>query len=233
MLVIRPPEYFPRLAFAALMLRAGTVVLADTFQYSRQSYQNRTRLRNPQGWQWISVPLKARQHGTPIEAVRIRQSVGWRRQHWKALAFNYRSTPYFEYYESDLAALFETDWTHLGALTCATVELIHRLLRASSRLLCASQLDGAPADLPSIYKVRDDKPLLAPEEAAPYDAPQVPDLRVLHVEHPTYRQAFEGFEPGMSTLDLLFNYGPEARAIIERSIVVSEYAEPRLVDGDR
>ena len=66
MIAIRPPEYFPCLAYAALLLAVDCFVLADTFQYSRQSFQNRTKVRNPQGWQWVSIPLKGGQHGRPI-----------------------------------------------------------------------------------------------------------------------------------------------------------------------
>ena len=222
MLAVRPPEYFPRLAYLALMARVETFVLADTFQYSRQSYQNRTRLRNPQGWQWISVPLKGGQHGTPIHAVRIRHHLGWQRKHWKALAFNYRSTPYFEYYEPRLRPFFEKPWHHLGALTCRTVEVLADLFRLPPPQR-ASDLPGAPNDLPGVLRRFEAGPLLAPDEAVVYDAQQVNEVQVLRYEHPTYRQPFEGFEPGMSALDLLFNYGPEARTILEQGICVEPY----------
>jgi len=32
--------------------------------------------------------------------------------------------------------------------------------------------------------------------------------------HPIYKQRFEGFEPNMSVIDLLFNMGPDAKEII-------------------
>ena len=64
-LAIRPPEYFPRLSHVALMHYATHFVLADTMQYSRQSFQNRTRVRTREGSSWVSVPLKGGQHGSP------------------------------------------------------------------------------------------------------------------------------------------------------------------------
>jgi len=37
---------------------------------------------------------------------------------------------------------------------------------------------------------------------------------VAEYEHPSYRQNFPDFIPGMSVLDVLFNHGPEAKRII-------------------
>lgn len=33
-------------------------------------------------------------------------------------------------------------------------------------------------------------------------------------KHPTYNQSFEGFQPNLSIIDLLFNMGPKAKQII-------------------
>src|SRR5690606_15157503 len=49
MTAVRPPEYFPRLEYAALLLAAERFVVADTFPFSRQGWQNRTRIRTPEG----------------------------------------------------------------------------------------------------------------------------------------------------------------------------------------
>lgn len=222
MLAIRPPEYFPRLEYAALLVAAERFVLADTFQYSRQSFQNRTRLRNPEGWQWVSVPLKGGQHGRPIHAVRIRPVPGWQKQHWKAFHFNYRRAPFFEFYEEALRPFFERPWTHLGALTCATVECLHRLLGLSTPLMRASALPEAPATLPALVEAGGGAPLVTLPETAPHDAAEVADVRVLRFDHPEYYQVFNGFEPGMSAFDLLFNYGPEARGMLERATRLTE-----------
>ena len=227
MIAVRPPEYFPRLEYVALMLAVDRFVLADTFQYSRQSFQNRTKVRNPQGWQWVSVPLKGGQHGRPHSMVRIRQVEAWQKRHWKAFEYNYRPTPFFDEYEEAFAPLFTRPWGHLADLTCATVTLIHTLLGLPSTLIRASTLPAAPADLTHVLDRMGTTSLLAPAASAVYDARIVSPLRVLHFEHPRYRQVFDGFEPGMTAFDVLFNYGPEAASIIRSGIRVEAYP----VDG--
>lgn len=202
------------------MDRVDRFVVADTFQYSRQSFQNRTKLRTPQGWQWISVPLRGGQHGRPVCDVMIEGDDYWMRKHWRAFAFNYRTTPYFPFYEEGLRALLERPWRTLGDLTCATIDHLHHLLGLTTPLVRASEVASCPATLEEVLASVPGDALLAPEEAAPHDAVLVPDVGVFRYDHPAYRQNFEGFEPGMSVLDLLFNYGPQARALLREGVAV-------------
>lgn len=214
MFAVRPPEYFPRPAWFALMASVDTFVVADTFQYSRQSYQNRARLRTPDGVHWISIPLRGGQHGRPIAAVEIDPRRDWPGKHRRAFEYNYRSTPFFEYYEPDFVPLFRREWTHLAALTGATIRLLHRLLGLTTELVFASALPGVPATPAAVREALGGPGLLSPEDAAPYDRRSVPDVAVFRYRTPAYRQNFPGFEPDVSVVDLLFNYGPEATGIL-------------------
>jgi hypothetical protein len=221
---IRPPEYWPRLAFMALVQAADRFVLADTFQYSRQSFQNRTRLRNPQGWQWLSIPLKGGQHGTDILDVQLRHHLPWQRSHRRALLYNYRTTPYYPSVEERLHTLLEAEWTHLGALTCETVEVLADALELDTPILRASTLPGSPASIPEVLAVIDPSTLLVPEPVVDLDADHAEQSRIFRFDHPIYRQNFAGFEASMSALDLLLNYGPESARMLARSTQVSSTA---------
>jgi hypothetical protein len=214
MIAVRPPEYFPGQAYFALMHQVDTFVLADTFQYSRQSFQNRARLRTPTGWQWASVPLLGGQHGRPILDVQLDPGRRWQRSHQRSLTYNYRATAWFEYYEHRMQPLFLQDWPNLADLTCATVALLRDGLHLSARLVRASALPGKPQTLPDVLAAIGDHDLLAPAPSAPHDVAQVPSVRVFTFEESPYRQHFAGFVPGMSALDLLFNYGPEAWTLL-------------------
>ena len=224
-IAVRPPEYFPRLASLALMQQADRFVLADTFQYSRQSFQNRARLRTPprprQAWQWISVPLKGRQHGRPICEVEVDNRTTWARSHWRAFHYNYRTAPFFDHYEEAFRDLFERPWTHLGALTCATTERLHELFGLASTLVRASELPGVPRHLQALVEAAGGGMLLTSGAAAAHDRRHVASVEAVAYREPAYRQNFDGFEPGMSAADLLFNYGPEALSVLRRGVVES------------
>lgn len=216
MIAARPPDYWPGLAYFALIQHAERFVLADTFQYSRQSFQNRARLRNPTGWQWISVPLKGGQHGLAIRDVCIRSHLPWRGQHRRALLYNYGATPFYSHYAGAILDVLDRDWRRLGDLTCTTVEVLCDLLSISTPLLRASALPNSPVSLPQVLDALGDHRVLTTEAAARHDAPHATGLKVFRYEQPAYTQSFGGFESGMSILDLLFLYGPEARTILEQ-----------------
>ncbi len=211
---VRPPEYFPGLAYMALVQAADVFVMADTFRHSRRSMQSRGRLRTPQGWQWISVPLKGGQRGRAIREVAVENRERWLVKHWRSFQYNYRTTPYFEYYEPQVAPFFERTWQQLGALSCASVELLHELLALPTRLVRASALPGRPDTVPAVLEQIEAGALMALPEAAAHDAALVSDVEAFRFDAPMYRQNFDGFEAGLSAADLVFNYGPEAAALL-------------------
>lgn len=216
-IAVRPPEYFPRLAYCALFFRSDRFVVADTLPYSRQSFQNRARIRTPthagKAWQWLTVPTLA---GTRAGAIRAVEPAGdrWAAQHRRALATNYQTAPYYDHYAPALFDLLGQPWPTLGALTAATVRWAHRALRAPSDLVLASALPDAPRDLAAVLRgFGPDRLVTLPESAATdrasADAVGV-EVEVLRYAERPRRQNFPGFEPGLSALDLLMNYGPEA-----------------------
>lgn len=223
MIAIRPPEYFPDLAYVSLLLHVDHFVVADTFQYSRQSFQNRSKLRNPEGWQWITIPLFGSPSGRPICDVDLARKDRWRQQHWRAFMYNYRSTMYFEYYEDDFRPFFDRDWSMLGPCTSRSVELTANLLDVDTPITRASDLEGEPDTVEAVLSEMEDDVLLVPPDAAPHDHDAAKTVRVLQYEHPEYRQNFEGFETGMSAMDVMFNYGPECQRMIEGGSRIEEW----------
>ena len=72
--------------------------------------------------------------------------------------------------------------------------------------------------MPAVADAVEPQTLLAPEEVVAVERSQVAKVEGFRYEEPTYRQTFDGFEPGQSVLDVLFNYGPEARSIIDQGV---------------
>ena len=220
MIAVRPPEYFPRLAYLSVIMHVDHFVLADTFQYSKQTFQNRSKLRNPNGWQWITIPL-FHQHGRAIhDAVIDDNDQRWRERHWRAFMYNYRSTMYFEFFEDTFQPFFDRQWERLGPCTCRSIELTMELLDLQTPVTLASELEGAPDTVEGILTALDAEadPLVAPPDVAAHDADAADTVQAVRFEHPTYRQNFDGFEVGMSAMDAIFNYGPDARRLIREGV---------------
>lgn len=218
---VLPLEYFPPLHSVALMRAADQVIWADTWPYRRQTRQNRSKLRNPNGWQWISLPMWSHQHGRPMHEVKIDGNVPWHERQWRAFMYNYRSTMYFEYFEDDFASLFDTAPESLQAMnetstrrTCAFAQIDTPFVRASDHNISALS-EVCPALDP-------DRVWVAHAHQEELDAHSDHDTYTVlpPYDHPTYRQNFEGFEPGMAAIDCIFNYGPEAARIIDQGITL-------------
>ncbi len=213
-IAVRPPEYLPRLAFMALMREVDVFVLADTFQYSRQSFQNRTRIRTPDGWHWISVPLQGRQHGRPIVDTRIDNSVAWQSKHRRALTYNYSKTPYYAFLQDHLRPVFTSTWNDLASLSCSTAAILHQLFKVKARLVRASALPGQPASLPAVLERFDVTTFVSPREAFQQEKSCFSETACFSFEEPAYRQQFPGFEAQITAFDALCNYGPEAAGLL-------------------
>jgi hypothetical protein len=221
-LAVRPPEYFPRLEYAALMLVVDRFVLADTFPYSRQSTQNRCRVRLPgQGERataWLSVPLLGRASGQPIAEVEIAPDPRWRQTHRKTLLHHYSSAPFFVHYRSEIEELIEIPTEDLTALTVATTQWVASALGARAELILASELSGEPDALEAVLRRSPAEALTTLTESARKDR-EAADVaavgfRELHFQEQPRRQNFPGFAPGCSVLDLILNHGPESTAYL-------------------
>jgi hypothetical protein len=218
MIAVQPPLYFPPLAYTALLDHVDHFVLADTFRYRAQSFQNRSKLRNAQGAHWITIPLFGQPTGAPFRDVEIETGGRWREKHWRSFMYDYRTTMYFEFFEEQFRPFFEKEWTNLAECTSRSVELQADLFGIDTPLTRASTLDGAPATLPDIVAAVG-ADALAMEASAELPSDLGVPVDVIRYDHPEYRQNFEGFEPGMTGMDLLFNYGREAPRILAGGLV--------------
>lgn len=183
------PEYLPRLETLLPILTVETAIWRDDRPFSRQGWQNRTRLRNADGWQWITVPVEHGQFGDPIRETRVAYHDGWRKRHLKALQYNYSTTPFYEHYAPDLELLFAIRHETLSELNREALNVMLRWLKHP-----VSWVEGRP-----------------PEADTPDDSDT-------GFQHPVYQQNYDGFIPDMSSLDILFNHGPAALHKLARAL---------------
>ena len=224
-LAIRPPAYFPSLHDTALLGHVDHFVLADTFRFRQESFQNRSKLRNAPGTHEITIPLFGHPEGAPLRTVEIETKGRWQEKHWRSFLYDYRTTMYFEYYQDSLHAFYDQSWTMLADCICRSVELQADLFGLSTELTRASTLEGAPDSQWAIVEALAPDTLVVPEAFSL--APDVaPNVGRYEFEHPTYHQNFDGFESGVTALDLLFNYGPEARRLLMEAVTLSQEESP-------
>ena len=121
-------------------------------------------------------------------------SYNWQRQHWRTLQTAYRTSPYFEFYEDDLAPLFEGEHHFLLDFN----------LKAIEEILSCLQIE-MPREKTVLYEK---------EPPNVFDARFLANAkREINFSQREYTQVFgdrHGFIENVSILDLLFNEGPNS-----------------------
>ncbi|MEU4113328.1 WbqC family protein [Kitasatospora sp. NPDC028055] len=69
-LYIEQPPFAPWLGFCEALFACRTVALYDNVQYEDGGFQNRNRIKTPDGVRWLTVPV-VKNHGQLIKDVRI------------------------------------------------------------------------------------------------------------------------------------------------------------------
>jgi len=220
MVALCPPLYFPPLWYTSLLHHVDHFVLADTFRYRGQSFQNRSKLRNAHGTHWITIPLFGKPRGAPFHEVEIETKGRWREKHWRSFLYDYRTTMYFDFYKETFRPFFEKDWETLADCTCRSVALQVELFGIDASLTRASAINRCPGTVPEIFDALQADTLVFPTDT---EVPSTLDIQSepFRYDEPEYRQNFEGFEPGVTGLDLLFNYGREAPRYLAHGEVAS------------
>ena len=232
---IHQPHYLPWLGYLAKLDRADTFVFLDTVQFEKNGWQNRNKIKTPQGSQWLTVPVRHR-FGQSIAEVTIPEDGCWRRKHHQALATHYGGAAHFAAAWPALEALYAAPWERLADLAVASVECLARLLGISCPTVRASALGSLPEE-PSKRLAAICQRLGADTYLAGASGPAYMDLArfaragisvlLQDYRHPEYPQRYGPFLANLSAVDLVCNLGPEGLAVLRGGAAWRAAAECR------
>jgi hypothetical protein len=220
---INQPGYLPWLGALQRIALSDLHVVLDHVQFEKNSVVNRNRIRTPDGWCWLTVPIrtKGRFGELPIRDVEIADG-RWRSKHLSTLQMNYARAPWFESHLEHLDRFYATEWSSLGPLLDAQADYLRAAFDITTPIRHSSEMDlhlsKSELVLEICRAVGADEYLSGPfgRDYLDLDRFRVHgiEVRFHDFEHPSYRQAFPGFEGNMAAVDLLFNHGPDSRAIL-------------------
>lgn len=221
---IHQPNYLPWIGFFSKIKQADVFVSLDIVAFSKDSFTQRTRIRTPHGWTYLTIPIERKYYGRPINEVLLPEDSSWMEKHWKSLQFNYGKTSCFKNYKSFFEEFYHTKYPSLVELNENAIRFLMRELEIKTELLRASEL-GADTNLRRTDLLVD---VLTKTSADSYLSgksgegylekekfrEQGIELVFQRFEHPTYTQRFDEFVPNLSIIDLLFNIGEKAKILI-------------------
>jgi len=195
---IFPLFYLPPVSyFSALNALDYEFTIEKEEHFPKQTYRNRTRVYSPNGPLDLFLPvIKGSKYHTKVKDVKISYDFKWQRLHWLSLESCYRNSPYFEYYEDELAPFYNRKFDFLFDYNLEMLQWLFKQLKKAPELHFTTEyIKEIPVELDYRSKLHFKNPEL-----------------ILPVK--PYHQVFEdraGFLPNMSIADLLFNQGPQAK----------------------
>jgi len=223
---IHQPEHLPWLGCFDNVRQAAVFVVLDHVEYRKRYFQNRNRIRAEHGAIWLTVPVHVKgMFHQPINEVRIDNEGNprWREKCWNSIVHNYRKAPHFADHAPFFEDLYKKDWSPLVELNetiicylLSAFSIEVRVVKSSSLGSTAEKGDlmldlcrkvGATTYLSGISG----KDYLDKAKFAEHNI----QLQFQEFHHPIYKQLHEPFQPCMSAIDLLFNYGPASLDVIK------------------
>lgn len=218
-------NYIPWRGCFDLIASVDEFVLYDDAQYTPRDWRNRNRIKTPQGAAWLTVPVRVK--GRRDQRIRDTEIDGtaWAATHWKSIEANYRRAPWFDAEAAWLAPLYRESFTHLSALNRRFLDAVCRRLGIATPLTDSAAyalLDGRSERLAGICEQAGAGVYVSGPAARAYLDETVFARRGIAVEwfdyagFPPYAQLWDGFDPHVTVLDVLFNTGPQAARHVVR-----------------
>lgn len=203
--ILLHPSYFPSIEQMAAVAQAEKVVFEVEDNYQKQTYRNRTFIAHSNGKLLLNIPIK--HNSSPMRQktkdVVVENDFPWQEQHWKSLQSAYRTSPFFEYYEDELAHLFTEPVEGLMAHNLKIFDLLCELIGIDIEVSKTTSFETNP-------EIRDLRVLIDAKRKSAFEGEVY--TQVHQANHP--------FLPNLSVLDLLFNEGPNALGYLERQTLV-------------
>jgi len=192
-------SYIPNVATLAVLAKQECVNIQTQAFYQKQTYRNRTQIAGANGVLNLSIPIEKGIKGTRLvdQDVMISYDEMWQNNHWKSFVSAYQSSPFFEFYQDELEAVFFKKQKKLLDFNMDILQLIMDWLELDTQI-----------------KISTEQPLYNPTGEALISAKKATSLHL-----PKYIQVFEsklGFISNLNALDLICCLGPESPSYLKK-----------------
>ena len=215
-------HYLPWLRYFHKIACSEVFVVLDNIQYNKNGYQNRNRIKTPQGPLMLSVPVFDR-FGQSLDAVRIDNKRNWAAKHWRSIEQNYRRAPFFDAFAPALYSFYQQPSDSLNALNRAMLHFFLDALGITTPILYSSEMEApgeATTRLVNLIRAAGGSTYLTGAYALDtyLDVEELANagitLEIQAWKSVEYPQAHGPFVADLSIVDLLMHCGPQSRSVL-------------------
>ena len=222
---IHQPNYLPWIGFFQKMALADIFVILDIVQFSKDSYTQRTKIRAKEGWIWLTIPLEKKYYFRPINDIHLPQDEKWVKRHKMSIISNYSKCKFVdgkfvdEYYSGKFENLQE--FNERGIFYLKDKFGIKTEIVRASELDIDDNLKSTDLLVEIVKKVGGNVYISGLGSGKYMEEGKflMNDIKVGYFEFKPfeYPQRWDGFEPYMSAIDLLFNVGAGSKKVFRES----------------
>lgn len=220
-------HYLPWLRYFHKIANCDTFIVLDNIQFNKNGWQNRNKIKTPQGAALVTVPI-LNKFQQLISEVQIDTNQLWAKKHWRTIELNYRKAPFFKEHEAFFRKVYEFRPHGRNLLNDLNYKMFFYYVKAlgiQTKIVRSSDLNlkgEATERLVGICKELGAKSYVTGAYATQVylDAGlfrrEGIELIMQEFKCPEYPQQFQeaGFVPELSIIDLLFNCGPRSLEVL-------------------
>ena len=215
---ISQPTYLSWIGYFGMIDLSDIFIFYNDVQFvKKQSWQRRNRIKTPQGWTWLTIPVKSR-FKEKINEIQINNQIYWQEKHLKSIKSNDQNAPYFYEFQEILERIFNESCEYLADFTINIIREIAKFLNINTTFRLSSEFKsfGAKTDrlisiLNQLNKGTQSDYLTGPSTKDYIEPSKFKDNDInlfrYYFSHPEYPQLFGTFIQYMSIIDLIFNVG--------------------------
>lgn len=218
--VVLQPFYLPWLGVFNQIALSDVFIFGDNFQYSRNSWINRNRIKNPNGgFIWLTVPVKNKHLILKkISQVEIDYSYDWPKKHLASIRNVYGKSPFFEEFYPGLKKILLSRPKYIMELNIALLNYFLSVLYIRTTFKLRSDYDNLPDNKSgSLLKIcikENAEIYLTGPKAKNYLQEQTFKENNILVEYQNYyykpyQQKGKEFIDKLSIVDIFFMLGPQ------------------------
>ncbi|CAM1335078.1 WbqC family protein [Tenacibaculum aestuariivivum] len=196
------PTYFAPISQYTAIYKAESVVFEFDDNYQKQTYRNRCSIYAANGKLNLNIPVKhlISENRKKSKDTLVENDAQWQQQHFKSLKSAYSSSPFFEFFEDDIAKIFYKKYRYLQDVNIDTHLFVTDALQITNVFTKATNYEVTPI-------ITDYRNLAIAKKG-------------IEIETDRYIQMFDdkyGFIPNLSIIDLIFMEGPNAISFLEKT----------------